>query len=324
MLAVAIPVLAASTHVDVEGFYIFKAPTHVYDTNGVTYDFDYPYFGLFLSQRDEALVGQLFGFNASSVSGSKVRGGTSTYNATLSPRNSQSLTPGGNSINITGAGTLGISLKEGCLGTITDGTCTIEGSPVSLGAGWNALNVTGAGNASVYVWMDYTLLAEVVGTVGSSRFVIVGPDLASDFDAGNSTVAGVTGIYPDDECRVIAPGAIFSVTGNGTATIVLPTGSLGLAEGTSLTINGAANETLTSGRTETLTLTEAPGTLTITIETDRAFQMAGKAGTSFWSGATKLSGRFEGFLVLSNDPWNAKILDYSFSGTALSYDPLLD
>lgn len=323
-LAIVVPVVAA-TPAGVQGFYFIKAPVHLYDTDGVAYDFEFPYFGLSIDQTDEVLTGYLFGFNASTVHGSKVRGGTATYTGTMDD-NLQDLEFGAVNLTVTSSnGTLGLYLKTGCLATVINSTGAISGSPKGCVPGWNTLNVTANGTLWVYTYIDYTFLGDVAGTVGSSRLVLVGPDLVTDFDAGNSAIAGVTGVYPDDECRVVAPGAIFSVTGNGTATIELPTGSSGLAEGTSLTVNGGANETLTAGRAIELVLSDAPGTLTITITSDRAFQLSAKVGRSLWTRRTALSsGRMEGFLILDNNPWNAKVLSVGFACTNSTLDPILD
>ena len=39
--------------------------------------------GIYINQEDDEILGNLYGFNASSVSGCKVKGGTSTYNDTI-------------------------------------------------------------------------------------------------------------------------------------------------------------------------------------------------------------------------------------------------
>lgn len=314
-LAVVVPVMA-QTPTDVEGFYMARAPSAVYDTHGVRYTFEYPYWGMQLSQANETISGYLFGFNASSVSGSVVRCGSTTYNATMS-RNTLNLVWGTNNVTVATAGTLGVYIKDGCLGSATNGTGTIAGSPVSLVPGWNTLNVTGNGTIAVYPWMDYTLLGSIAGTVGSSRFVLVGPDLVTDLDAGNATIAGVNDVQTGNETRIIAPGWIYSVTGNGTAVITVPVGSSGTAVGVGV------NETLTYGATD-LVVDAAPGTLTVEISTDRLFQVSGRITSSWWSSTVKLSGRVEGFLVLDNDPWNAKILSSTFVGTEYAYDPVLN
>jgi hypothetical protein len=325
VVAIAVPVLAYAP-VDVEGFYMAKAPRSVYDTNGVRYTFSqtyWPYFGFWLEQTDEVLTGYLFGFNATSVNGCRVTGGSYTYNATMSPKNSKALSYGVTNITVTATGTLGVYLATGCLAVATNGTGTIVGSPVSCSPGRTTLNVTGAGNITVYTWMDYTFLGDLAGTAGSSRLVLAGPDLKTELDANTATIAGVTGVLPDDTVSFTAPGWVFSVTDNGTAYVDVPTGSLGLAEGTSLLINGGANETLEAGRTISLNLTDAPGTLTITLQTDRIFSASAKVYTSFWSSHRILSGSFGGFLVLDDDPWTAAMLDMQLTAAEMSYIPLL-
>ena len=321
VMVMVMPVFAAPA--DIEGFYMAKAPTHVYDTDNVQYDFDFPYLGVWLEQTDEVVTGYLFGFNASSVSGCKVKSGTSTYNATTT--GSKNLGFAGTNITVTVAGTLGVYVKTGCYATATNGTGTVEGAPVTCTAGWNTLNVTGNGTIAFYTWMDYTLLAEVAGTVGSSRLALIGPDLTTLFEDGNATITGVTGVLPDDQAELVAPGWKFAVTGNGTASITLPTGTSGLAAGTNLTVNGAANYTLDETRETSLALvtTGTNARLTITLETDRAFEFSGRVITNWWSGTMRLRGGFQGFLILSNDPWNAELLDFTFSGSELGYDPLM-
>lgn len=321
IFTLVVPVLA-QTPATVDGFFMAKAPTRAYDTNGVAYDLEYSYFGLDLTQEAETVGGYLYGFNASKVDGSKVKGGTSTYNATVSPRNTQNLVWGSNNVTVTAEGLLGVYLKSGCLGIATNGTGIMVGSPVSLVPGWNTLNMTTAGNITVAAWMDYTVLGEIFGTVGSSRLVLVGPDIVSWLDAGSATITGISS-WGDNTTRVFAGEEAFAVTGNGTVTITLPYGSSGLVEGTSLTVNGGASYNLTIGGDEVV-LSDAPGTLTVNIQVEEAYQFSARVSTSWWSGLTSLGGRLEGFLILATDPWNAEILSCALTAREYSYNPLLD
>jgi len=124
-------------------------------------------------------------------------------------------------------------------------------------------------------------------------------------------------VWPSNTTRVVAPGAVFDVTDNGTAEITVPVGSSGTALGVGV------NETLDGGSVTSLVVDDAPGTLTVTITSDRAFEISGRVTPSWWSSTVKLSGNIMGFLVLDNDPWNAKLLSSGFVGARYSYDPVL-
>jgi hypothetical protein len=320
VLATTVPVLAA-TPADIEGFYMARAPTRVYDTDGVRYAFDWNYFGLELTQEAEVVTGYFYGFNASSVRGCKAQGSTSTYNATVTGRRVL-LDWGSNNVTVTTNGTVGVYLTAGCLGTASNSTGGIEGSPVSLVPGWNTVTVTSTGVIAVAVWMDYTYLGELAGTVGSSRFALVGPDLVTELDAGTANITGVTD-WSDNTTRLFAPGDSFSVVGNGDITVTLPYGSSGNATGDNLTVDGEASVDLEYGP-NTLTLAGSPGTLTVYVQVGEAFQFSGIARTSWWGNLNKLTGYLEGFIVLSRDPWNAALLSTRYSATEYSYDPVLD
>jgi len=306
---------------DLTGFYMAKMPTKVYTMNGSRVAYNFSYYGLDLVSDNETVSGYVYGFDASSVRGCKVRAGTSTYNATLSD-NSQALDFGTNNITITSeSGTIGVYIKTGCDGTATNGTGSIEGSPVSFLAGWNTLNVTGNGTISVFVYMPYELIATIDGISGTGSrayFLLAGTSFVTGLDVGNATITGFA-----SEASIVPPGFNFTVTDNGTVTIDMEPGNYGSASGESLTVNGEASVDLEVG-VNTLVLSGAPGNLVVEVSTFIAYQLNGRYKSSLF-GTSYLSGRLSGFIVTSNDPWDANIFyNTGVKATELTYSPLLD
>jgi hypothetical protein len=296
-------------------------PEKVYTMDGSKVTYNFSYYGLDLTGTNETVTGYIYGFNASSVTGSKIRANTSTYNATLSD-NSENLAFGTNNVTITStSGLIGIYIKSGCDGTATNGTGSITGSPVALAPGWNSLNVTGNGTLTVYAWMPYELLATVDGISGtgsSSYFLLAGTSFVTGLDVGNATITGFT-----SEASIIPPGFNFTVTGNGTVTIDMEPGNYGSASGESLTVNGEASVDLEVG-VNTLVLSDAPGNLVVEVSTFIAYQLNGKYKNP-WFGADYLAGRLSGFIITSTEPWDANIFyDTTLKASKLTYSPILE
>lgn len=320
ILVMAIPVLAQGA-TNLTGFYMAKMPTKVYAMDGDKVTYNFTYYGLDLTSTNETVAGYIYGFNASSVLGCKVRAGTSDYDATLSD-NSEALTFGAMNITATSSsGLVGVYIKSGCDGTATNGTGSITGSPVSLAPGWNTLNVTGNGTITLYTWMPYELLATIDGISGegsSAYFLLAGTSFVTGLDEGDATITGVDGSF-----SIIPPGFNFTVTGNGTVTIDMEPGNYGSASGESLTVNGEASVDLDVGA-NTLVLSAAPGNLVVEVSTFVAYQFNGKFKNPFW-GADYLSGILTGFIVTSNDPWDANIFyNTKVKASKLTDSPLLD
>jgi hypothetical protein len=333
---------AATTPANIQGFYMVSLPSKTVDLDGVKYTLPLNYVGLSLSQNDRTITGTLYGFNTTSVTGSKVLCGTTTYNATIKGtvrqkvgwlwktyRNRQNLVYGVNVVNATGIGSIRVYVKAGCNGTAINGTGVITGSPIALTAGWNTFNVTTIGTFNVSVQMMYIKLGTLNGVVGSSRVILAGTDLITWLDAGTANLTGVSadaGGLSTNITRIVAPGDVFAVTGNGDINITMPVGTSGNVTGTSLTVDGQADEVLVPG-VNTITLAGAPGTLTVYIQTNRVYTFVGKYGRVYkggWWNRTSflaLTGRFEGYILLSTSPWNAAILDRAVTVKKWSYDP---
>jgi hypothetical protein len=78
------------------------------------------------------------------------------------------LAEGNNNVNVTGLGTLTVTLANGTVGTATTDVCTVTGSPATLVAGVNTITVGGVvGNIVINVTLQDTTTAAddiVVGT----------------------------------------------------------------------------------------------------------------------------------------------------------------
>jgi len=323
ILAIAIPVFAQEP-TDLTGFYMAKLPTRIYSMDGDRVTYNFSYYGLDLTSTNETVSGYIYGFNASSVTGCKVLAGTDTYNATLSD-NTVSLTFGTVNVPATSSsGLIGVYIKSGCDGTATNGTGSITGSPVALAPGWNSLNVTGNGTISLFTWMPYEVIATIDGISGegsSSYFLLAGTSFVTGFDDGTANITGVTGLA--GEASIIPPGFNFTVVGNGDVIIDMEPGNYGTATGESLTVDGEASVDLEVG-VNTLTLAGQPGNLVVEVSTFIAYQFNGKYKNPWW-GADYLGGILTGFIVTSNDPWDANIFyNTAVHATKLTYSPLLD
>lgn len=335
ILSFVIPTFAsAQASKDISGFYMGSV-SQVRDINGVRYNLPYNYLGIELDQEDEIVTGYLYGFNASSVNGACVRGAYAGATATIqssysyrsgwtwiTKRNYQRLVWGDNNVTALTTGTLWVYLPSGCDGMAWNATGVVEGSPVDLDAGWNSITITGTGIITVGAYMLFDTLATVTGASGAYSFFLGGTGLATNFTANTATVTGVS-----TWTRVFAPGDQFDITGDGTVEIWMPIGTTGSVSGEGITVDGQASEDLTTWYND-IVIAGSPGTLTVQVQTNRAFSYAGTYGRTrnniFSSYYWCLNGRLVGFLLTDTDPWNAYLLNWNLKARKLTYNPIID
>lgn len=315
VLAIAIPlaVLAQTGHPDLEGFYFAEIPTRGYDLDGVAVIGEYRYVGLLIDDVSEAgvVTGYAWGFNATSVRGAKVRGGTSTYTATIDRWwNRQKLDYLDNTVNVTAEGTLGVYIPRWCVGQAFDGLeGVVEGSPVDLIEGWNSLNVTTAGDIDVWVWMDFEVdpFAEVFGLVGEGarpRFVLFVTNIVTDVDdTADDVLVGI------ETARVIAPGATYVVAdqADGDLTIDMPYGTIGTVTAVGCTVDGESSVTLDEGENVLAILDEGESGGTLTIEVTTLFTIQWSGRVTGREGAYRLNGHFNWYDVADNVALSGKL-----------------
>lgn len=314
---VVIPLVASAQSIpDLEGYYFAKIDYTTTDIDGTAVTLPFKYFGVTVRDVNNTtgvVVGYLHGYNVTSISGAKVRGGTVAYNATIDRwRNRQNLSTVLTTVNVTAEGTLGVYVPAYCVGEADDGdTGVIDSSPVELSAGWNTLNVTTAGDIVVMVvpWPYGGLepLADLFGLVGegsAARFTLYATDITTEVDdTEDNVLTAVT------EATVIMGTTTFVVGNNvtGNLTVTMPYGTTGNVTATGCTVDGKSSVDLESGENVILVADtgDPGGTIDVTVVTLVTFQWSGRVRGS--AGHYNLDGYYNWFSLTDMAVLNGKL-----------------
>lgn len=262
--------------------------------------------GVWFDEQDDSVVsGEIDVYEASTVRGSRIYGGTGVITGR---NNAVSLREGLNTITVTTFGTHSIYLPPGVEATATSGTATVTGSPLALEPGTSDVPTTGNGTFTVFTSLIYTTVGEFVGVVGEglgARFQLVGTTVYATVTSGTGTVTG-------SPVKALPASTTVTISAPGTFTVALPYGMHAIATSGTATLVGSP-VTLTPGEDNVLDTGATTGTVVIGMQVGTAFNVSGRFYRNRFTGDVRyLKGRVDGFVVLDPGEWEVLIYNKPF------------
>lgn len=259
---------------------------------------------VFASQSNEVVGGTVRLYQASSIRGTALTGGTGSVYLPAS------LAEGNNTVVVmSNGGDLSLVLPAGVSAIATSGSAAVTGSPLSLAAGGTrTIPTTTSGLFTLAISRTYTTVGTFSGVIGDAayskpRFQLAGTQTYATATQDSATLTGSP--------KVLLPGAnTLDVTVAGTINIAVPYGMRGTAASGTATIGGSP-VTLLGGATTAIDTGATTGTVTVTMRTIAAYNIAGtmnKSGASIAS----LSGRIDGFLITDYDNYTVYQMNKAF------------
>lgn len=296
LLLPAAPVFAQETP-DVEfNYYHSRGGIPVYNMNGGMEQY-FRGFGIWFSDQEGAYVqGEVDIYEASSVRGSVVYGGTGTITGRF---NRVGLREGLNTITVTAFGTHTIVLPEGVEAVATSGTATVTGSPLELDSGTNDIPTTGNGDFTIWVELSYQTIGNFMGYIGEgsrARFQLIGTTFVGEAEDGGAYTATLTG----SPVALRPPGELLNISAPGTFGVTIPYGIEGVAESGTATLVGSP-VTLDMGDTTVLDTGVTTGTVIINMSVLVGFNVSGTFRINREGFVTQMRGRVDGFYIPGGD-----------------------
>ena len=308
------------------GLYIFRLPRSATDLHGTSHGLPATWAALqIVGQEDMYIYGGLYLLARNNVRGSRAQSDTATV---VGRRGRVGLVPDMNYVDVVGNGTIDVYIPEGVVGYVSSGDIgVVSGSPVELAELWNEITITTEGDIVIWVVPEFEYMSDFYGVVGngtSPRFMLYGPDARVAVvpeDQGGVTITERVhpfehNVFVGDWHRAMAQGAQYTVSGAGEFSVYVPYGnSVNLSGSAGLKLDGEDTYDCDTGWNGPIDTGITTGVLHVNVETDQGTFIQGRVRVNSRTGAVRLRGWMEGYVVTGRSPYNAVILSGRFRPT---------